>query len=382
MRKLLALAALAALSLPTTATAQLVAFDCFPIGAGQEVPPNGSTGNGFGNAWLHVPTNTLSWNLDYEDLSGAATGAHFHAAPAGSNGGVQISIGTANPNAGSAVLSAAQTADVLSGNWYVNVHTSANPGGEIRGQLVAGTCVERMEGFGMDQAQEVPPTGSPGTGTGSVWLNHSNNQLRWSIEYAGLIGAIFSAHLHGPAAPGANGGIQVVMNGTNPESGGAVLTNGQVADLLAGLYYSNVHTAGFGGGEIRGQVVDASPAQWVDLGAGKPGTHGTPALMGAGSLTAGSSNEVVVMNGLPGAQGALILGFTNASLPFSFGTLVPSPDILLQPLFLDGDGSLSLPFTWPAGVPIGVSTYAQHWIVDAGAKGGRAASNGLELIAQ
>jgi hypothetical protein len=41
-----------------------------------------------------------------------------------------------SPIKGSAALSPAQVADVLAGKWYVNLHTAANPGGEVRGQVM------------------------------------------------------------------------------------------------------------------------------------------------------------------------------------------------------------------------------------------------------
>jgi hypothetical protein len=65
--------------------------------------------------------------------------AHFHGpAPAGKNAGVVIPIPMdklASPIEGQATLTAAQESDLLAGNWYFNVHTAKNPGGEIRGQV-------------------------------------------------------------------------------------------------------------------------------------------------------------------------------------------------------------------------------------------------------
>ena len=73
--------------------------------------------------------------------AGAATMAHFHgpAAP-GANAGPVVPVPTsalANPMKGTATLTDAQIADLEAGNWYFNIHTAANPGGEIRGQLPA-----------------------------------------------------------------------------------------------------------------------------------------------------------------------------------------------------------------------------------------------------
>jgi CHRD domain len=73
-------------------------------------------------------------------VSGPATAAHIHGpAEAGKNAGVVI--GFAKPDSpieGSATLIDAQTADLAAGKLYINVHTAANEGGEIRGQVTAG----------------------------------------------------------------------------------------------------------------------------------------------------------------------------------------------------------------------------------------------------
>ena len=66
------------------------------------------------------------------------TAAHFHGpAEAGKNAGVAVPIPNAasSPVKGEATLTDAQAADLLGGKYYINIHTAANPGGEIRGQV-------------------------------------------------------------------------------------------------------------------------------------------------------------------------------------------------------------------------------------------------------
>jgi hypothetical protein len=85
-------------------------------------------------------TSTLSYTLRYGGLSGPVKAGHFHGpAEAGKNAGVALGISNAgeSPVQGRAVLTAAQAADLLAGKWYVNLHTAANPGGELRGQVIA-----------------------------------------------------------------------------------------------------------------------------------------------------------------------------------------------------------------------------------------------------
>ena len=88
-------------------------------------------------ATYDTDSKKLSWTGTYSGLSGPATAAHFHGpAEAGKNAGVAVPITpNTSPLAGSATLTDAQAADLQGGRWYVNVHTAANPGGEIRGQL-------------------------------------------------------------------------------------------------------------------------------------------------------------------------------------------------------------------------------------------------------
>ncbi len=103
-----------------------------------EVPPNMARGTGMAEAWLDKKSNLLKWKITYTGLSGPATGAHFHGpAAAGANAGVVVPFAsTTSPIEGQATLTAAQAADLMAGKWYANVHTAANPGGEIRGQML------------------------------------------------------------------------------------------------------------------------------------------------------------------------------------------------------------------------------------------------------
>ena len=103
-----------------------------------EVPPNTSAGTGTADIDYDAASKKLSWKLTYSGLSGPATVAHFHGpAEAGKNAGVALAIpnATSSPAEGSATLTDAQAADLLAGKLYINVHTAANPGGEIRGQV-------------------------------------------------------------------------------------------------------------------------------------------------------------------------------------------------------------------------------------------------------
>jgi hypothetical protein len=103
------------------------------------VPPNTSAGTGTADLDYDAASKKLSWKITYSGLSGPATAAHFHGpAAAGANAGVKIPISnaTSSPVEGSATLTDEQAADLTGGKYYINVHTAANPGGEIRGQVI------------------------------------------------------------------------------------------------------------------------------------------------------------------------------------------------------------------------------------------------------
>lgn len=104
---------------------------------------------------------------------------------------------------------------------------------------------------------EVPPAASMGTGTVDAVLDRNTLLLRWKMGYTNLSGPATAAHFHGPAAIGANAPPAVTMAAPLSESysGSATLTAAQAADLLAGRWYANVHTAKFPAGELRGQMV-------------------------------------------------------------------------------------------------------------------------------
>ena len=106
-------------------------------------------------------------------------------------------------------------------------------------------------------ASEVPPVTTAGTGAATATLDTASKTLTWTVDYSGLSGPATAAHLHGPAAPGANAGVLVPLNGNlaTPIKGSATLTDAQISDLEAGECYVNVHTAANKPGEIRGQLV-------------------------------------------------------------------------------------------------------------------------------
>jgi len=110
----------------------------------------------------------------------------------------------------------------------------------------------------LDGNQEVPPVSTAATGSGTATLDALTGLFSWNISFSGLSAGETAAHFHGAALPCATAGPQVTLPLGSPKVGSAALTPAQVADLLAGKWYVNVHSTAFPNGEIRGQVAPAA----------------------------------------------------------------------------------------------------------------------------
>lgn len=137
-----AIAAIAMATAPSAAVLQELVFFA-NISGENEVPGNDSPALGFLSGVYDTGTNNFefSW-LITPNLQGtpSAPGAHIHRAPAGSNGPIVFGFASGEWDLfGSATwedLSSENLADLVAGNLYVNFHTSAFPGGEVRGQIL------------------------------------------------------------------------------------------------------------------------------------------------------------------------------------------------------------------------------------------------------
>ena len=233
--------------------------------------PTMLTNNATGSATFLLDDDTLYFEVRYAGLSGTATAAHIHGpAPVSQPAGVIInlapfnggSFGSSGVLSGSVVLTPDQKAMVLAGLTYVNVHTALNSGGEIRGQIAPVLMLADMNG----NNERPTPIDTPATGLGTLTLY--GNQLAMNVTYSGLKATATAAHIHGPAGTEAPAGVMVDLS---PLNGGAFGTSGsfagtvtlnpaQLAAVIDGLSYLNVHTGVNPGGEIRGQVLAQSTA--------------------------------------------------------------------------------------------------------------------------
>lgn len=266
--------------------------------------------SGLGLASVVVSKNLL--RVDYKivasGLTGAITGAHFHYGAADKTGDVAFSLTrVGNVISGSIVLPDSKFIDSLNaGKVYVNIHTTANSGGEIRGQLgkVSGPI-----GFDalIDGAQEVPATASKGKSLMVGWTNFSLDSMQYAVLYDSISPS--AAHFHNGVV-GVNGGVITALTAYNRAPTLAyvdriALSNDNLNKFLKEEMYVNLHTTAFSGGEIRGQVSTTLHEGMVgDLCAKQEVPVNASTAIGAGFLSVDRNKQLgyysVVTNGLTG----------------------------------------------------------------------------------
>ena len=245
-----------------------------PLTGAQEVPAVVTTATGQGTVAISADGSTITYLVTYSGLSGTANAAHIHTGAAGASGGVILPLAV-GPSPMSGTLTAADftasgsvttfaeaVAAIKAGTTYFNIHTTANPGGEIRGQILPAGNAHFAD---LNGGQEVPPVATGATGKGTVVISADGSTITYLVTYSGLSGTDNAAHIH-TGAVGANGGVILPLAaGPSPLSGtltsadftasGSVTTFAQaVAAIQAGTTYINIHTTANPGGEIRGQI--------------------------------------------------------------------------------------------------------------------------------
>ncbi|GAA3980779.1 CHRD domain-containing protein [Hymenobacter antarcticus] len=238
------------------------------LSGAQEVPAVATAGQGVAAITVNATRDTIFIQAAVSNLSGPVTGVHFHDAPVGMNAPVSVNlISMLRGNRVSGFLAGAQVtplriARLVRGLVYLNVHTAANPGGEIRGQVTVESD-DALAGV-LSGAQEVPAVATTASGLGVFTLSQDQERLKFRVVVAGLSGAITGAHFH-IAGPGANAPVALnltpflsgnVLEGEISSQGATpLLTPALRTALVQGGVYINFHTAANPGGEIRAQVL-------------------------------------------------------------------------------------------------------------------------------
>lgn len=225
----------------------------------QEVPPVDSAAGGT-YAITIDPDAMVFFAIVNTTGADDATASHIHDGYAGTNGSVvyplsqdpgEISRWTAS----NAPLSVEQLAALRAGRYYVNVHTPANPPGEVRGQLAIDPVEVTFADLGGEQ--EVPPVVSAATGIAAITVNRDSGAITLHANTVGAATAS-AAHIHQGYA-GQNGGVLIPLQQDPMDAAhwfvdGGLLDDAGLADYVAGRTYVNVHTPANPPGELRGQI--------------------------------------------------------------------------------------------------------------------------------
>ncbi|MBI1387139.1 MAG: CHRD domain-containing protein [bacterium] len=204
---------------------------------------------------LHADGTTLDYILQVFNIEGVSA-SHIHTGAAGVAGGVlyPLEAPVTGMSSGSITINAADAAKFKDGSLYVNVHTSAHGGGEIRGQIEDKGIQFKAHLTGDQEAPN--PVNTTATGDAQVYVSEDWSTVEWTLKVFGFTNTITAAHFHN-GAPGVAGGviIPIASGAFTITSGSAALTMDQLKLFLSDNVYVNVHTNVNGGGEIRGQVM-------------------------------------------------------------------------------------------------------------------------------
>jgi len=237
-------------------------FTSFKLSGEQEVPAVESDASGEGYALINMDNYALELLVNTMGVDDA-TGAHIHTGRIGTNGDVLVALEQSTTDAGMWMTPAntminAEIFEVLaSGGHYVNVHTPANTGGEIRGQIL--TDNYQLVTFPLSGMQEVPAVDTMASGSGYALVNMDNYHLELRALTEGVSDAT-AAHIH-TGRIGTNGDVLAALEQSSdnmnlwqtPEN--TMINEDIFAVLASGGHYVNVHTPANPSGELRGQIL-------------------------------------------------------------------------------------------------------------------------------
>lgn len=237
------------------------AIATFNLSGSQEVPAVSTAASGRGYALV----NTLSYTLNlvvHTDGVDDATAAHIHTGRMGTNGDVLAALEQSMDDPGmwmtpdNTVLNADILSVLASGGHYVNVHTPANPSGELRGQILTDNYV--LIAFGLSGEQENHAVTTSATGSGYALVNTDDYSLELQVVTSGVADATM-AHIH-TGALGVDGPVLLALEQDSTDMNrwmapdNAMLDAAIFAVLASGGHYVNVHTPAYPAGELRGQI--------------------------------------------------------------------------------------------------------------------------------
>ena len=206
---------------------------------------NNSAGQGTFFGVFDAAQKSLTYQVTVNNLQGTISAAHFHDENTSVLQAITFSGNTASgtwSNINDSVI-----VKLVNQRIYVNVHTSAFGGGEIRGYTGAQS---HAFGIKMDGAQA--GQASNGKGTGYVSWDSASTKVSYHMTYAGLNAPLTVAHFHSARTTGV---IQGIGFTDSTASGFWNVPDSVLHLLIRGELYVNIHTSFATGGEIRGAVV-------------------------------------------------------------------------------------------------------------------------------
>ncbi len=363
MRFVIACGLVLSLAVPSLAQSQFRA----DLDATQVVPPTQSSGDGFASVVLNA-NDTLTYTM--KNVLVSSTNASIHTGAVGVNGPLLFTLsgGPTLWSGTTAALTPADKVNLRASGLYVQIDSAANPGGDIRGQIVPRPI---LFGAHLTGDQEVPPVGTSAMGDATFVVN-SNGTIIYNVTTTGLTGT--AAHIH-LGAFGVGGGVIFGLSGGPTTWSGttAAMTASQFQTLQTMGYYVNVHTTAHVNGEIRGQIVPTE----IPYGFGGIGSVGPASLHAGGAAMRGGNLSISVAGGLPSGTGLLILSLSDGA-----GTAKQCPyllggPLLIVPIPLDATGAVTLNSTLP-DLSGSIDIYLQYFGFDAAAPNGAFYStNGL-----
>jgi len=327
-----------ATSAETTVTVANVLDFTVSLAGTEEVPAVDTTAGGEASLTVDLVSGAVEGEVTTRGLT--PTAAHIHDAFAGDNGPILIPLDQ-DPNDASvfavpagALLDDAGIERLLAGALYVNVHTDAQPAGAVRGQILPAGFV--LNFAALEGRQQVPRAASPASGRAAITLDTLDGTLVVHAQVTNLDNAD-QAHVH-DAYAGANGPVLVPLAQDPMDAGHWFVEDGELNEagleaFAAGRLYVNVHTPGFPGGEIRGQIVpEGITLLFAELSGGQevPAVE-TPAD-GLAALTLDESASLVTIHAntrrLPDADAAHLHGaYGGVNGPVEIGLMQDGSDV-------------------------------------------------------
>jgi hypothetical protein len=230
------------------------------VSAAEVFPRTNSAATGTGQLTFNLVTGTVTGGVTLSGI--VATLAHIHSGIAGTNGPVIVDLvrsGT-DPNRWNVedggVLTAEQVNALLAGQLYVNVHSAANPGGEIRGQIKPQGIALAIAGLDGDNV--VPPVTNTADGFAAMTINEVTNMSTVHVQTSGVDDAT-EAHVHNaPAGENAAAPLLTLMKDPAAATHWSVeqqsITQADREALANDRLYVDVHTPGAPNGALRGQL--------------------------------------------------------------------------------------------------------------------------------